>query len=249
MRAREFLIERIDISWIPGWIDNAVPDGIDDEIEWYQAFFRNLGKDQTFQRWKKANINNPLKIKAQLKDDPSNTRYVLGGDHEIYTDPNEHVIHVEVNVAPPLTTAQDINKFTTALSSVLTHELNHARQQDQRIDKDQDFYDISSKEELPEPTNRQEQNYQYVLDNLEIDAWLGQIAQELKSKLGDTAQSHLNTVFSSAPKTDNVVIDGRIIDISYLKNVYDALNYYEDYLKSSKEQMWNKVKKDLYKFL
>lgn len=250
MRAREFLIERIDISWIRPWIERAIPNTtVNDTTEWYSLYFKNLQKDPDFQSWKKSNVNNPLKIKARLLDDPSSTRYILGGDAEVYNDPNEHVVNIEVNVSPPLRNIQDINKFVDALTTVLTHELNHVKQQDQRIDVDQDFHDVPAKSELPEPRNQQEQRYQYVLDNLEIDAWLGQIAQELKTKLGDDAQSSLNQIFTSAARTDNVVINGRIIDISFLNTIYNAIDYYEEYLKHSKEQMWNKVKKDLYKFL
>ena len=249
MKIKELLTERIDISWIRPWVDNALPKNNDDNVKWYQDFFANLSKDQTFRHWKKENVKNPLKIKAKLYDEPETNQYILGGEHEVYNDPDEHIIHIEVNTALPLDNDNELSKFASSLSSVLTHELNHAKQQDQRIDKDQKFTDVSLKKNIPPPADSREKRYQYVLDNLEIDAWLGQIAQELKNKLGDKVTGNLGKIFSAARGSDTVVIDEKIIDIGYLKTVYDAINYYNEYLKNPKERVWRKMQKDLYKFL
>lgn len=255
MKIKELLIERIDVSWITPWISRSVnvASFADDDVEWYSAFFKNLNQDSELQQWKEQ-IELPLKIVSRIIDDPSNPKSVIEASHYI-TDDDEHEIEVTVNAnQAPLDDAAR-KKFINQLSIIMVHELNHAHQREQQISSTGSVdlaYEIETdlfKKQPPEPTNQTEKYYLYLLDNMEKDAWLAQIATEIHQSLGKDSLASLNEIFQKVAKDQYLTIAGKILDLKSLRGLYLALNHYDRYLKQGANKHWDLVKKNVYVYL
>lgn len=246
----------MDISWVRPWIDSSVSKigSYKNDIEWFSKFFKNLNSSKELKKWKEETITNPLSIEPKLLEKPNVSYAILNAEHEMY-DPLEHVITVEVNVAQAPSDDKKIKAFIDRLSSVLIHELNHAHQRDQQLRKSKnsdDVFDIETtvwKKTPPKPLTKRDEYYIYMLDNMEKDAWVSQIASEIHNVLGNNSIKYLNTILKQAQMREYATVDSKIINVPNLKTLYDALNYYGRYLKVSKEAAWQKVKKELYQYL
>lgn len=256
MKLNELLSERMNIDWVPAWIQRSINnvEKYKNDLGWYTNFFKNLSNDQEFIQWKESNIKNPLEIKPRLKDAPDIPYAIMDAEHELFDQPIEHVITVDANVSRAPKDEKSTKSFVDRLSAVLTHELNHAHQQEKRmkgndIDRLDTINDQLFKTPVPKAKTAAEQRFQYMLDIMETDAWLSQTAQEIKSQLGINALKNLNVIFNTAKKDTYTSVGGKIIDLRTLKTLYDALNHYEKYLKLPKETHWNKIKKELYGYI
>lgn len=256
MRIIDILTERMDISWVRPWIEKSINniESYKNDIDWFSKFFKNLNSSAELTDWKENNIGHPLSIEPKLLDNPDVPYAVINAEHEMY-EPLEHVITVEVNVAQAPSDDKKIKTFIDRLSSVLIHELNHAHQRDQQLRKSKntdDVFDIETtvwKKTPPKPLTKRDQYYIYMLDNMEKDAWVSQIASEIHNVLGKDSKENLNAILKQAQDREYVTLKNKIINVPNLKTLYDALNYYGRYLKVSKESAWQKVKKELYQYL
>lgn len=257
MRAKEFVTERMQTTWIRPWIASAVTKigNYKNDLEWYNKFFKNLNASQELKQWKEQALNRPLTIKPKLLDQPNNPLSALEAEHEISGDPIKHTITIEVNVAHAPTDEKTSTNFIDRLSSLLIHELNHASQRTGQIKKsknDDRVYDIETdvwKKLPPKALTKRDEYYLYMLNNMERDSWISQIANDIYNKLGENSLGNLNNVLKQAQKEEYAIIGGKIIQVPNLKTLWDAINYYGRFLKSSKEDTWNKVKKELYSYL
>jgi len=260
MRAREFIIERFDISWIQPWIVRSAGSikTYSNDADWYSRFFKNLSKDQEFVKWRDS-LKFPLKIQPKIKDDQTSTQSVLGGEHYTDDDPIQHIVSIEVNLARTPTDDKTFNVFLNRLSTTMAHELNHASQRDKQLRKFNDadqVFDLKShsifKNTPPEPTgsNKQlESYYLYLLDHMETDAFVSGAAQEITNSLGSNSLKSLNHIFQAVKKDQYVTVAGKIINLPALKSLHDALGYYETYLKRNREYEWDRIKKRLYQYI
>jgi len=256
MRINEVLLERMDISWIRPWIEKSVLgiDSYKNDIEWFSKFFKNLNRSEELKGWKEKNITNPLSIEPKLLDKPSVPYAVLNANHQMF-EPLEHVITIEVNVSQAPSDDKKTKMFIDRLSTVLIHELNHAHQRDRQLKKSKnpdDVFDIETtvwRKTPPTPVTKRDEYYMYMLDNMEKDAWVSQIAGEIHNILGKDSINYLNSILKQAQLQDYATVQNKIINVPNLKTLYDALNYYGRYLKVSKEKAWQKVKKELYQYL
>jgi hypothetical protein len=257
MRAAQFIIERMETTWVRPWIDRAVSHigSYKNDIEWFSKFFKNLNSDQELATWKEQNIQNKLTIKPKLLDKRDVSYAILNAEHEIFDDPLEHVITVEINVSQAPSDDKTTKTFIDRLSAVLIHELNHTHQREQQLKKSKDpeaVFDIETtiwKKKPPKPVTKRDEYYIYMLDNLEKDAWISQVASEIHSSLGNDSVKHINSILRQAQREEYATIGSKIIQVPNLKILYDAINYYGRYLKVSKEAAWNKIKKELYQYL
>ncbi len=257
MRAKEFVMERMETSWVRPWIASSVTKigNYKNDLEWYSKFFKNLNSSKELKQWTEKSLNRPLTIKPKLLDQPNNPLAALEAEHEISGDPIKHLITIEVNVAHAPTDEKTSTNFIDRLSSLLIHELNHASQRSGQIKKaknDDSVYDIETsvwKTNPPKALTKRDEYYIYTLDNMERDAWISQIANDIYNKLGKDSLGNLNNILKQAQREDYVVIGSKIIQVPNLKALYDAINYYGRYLKYSKQDHWNKVKKELYSYL
>lgn len=257
MKIKELITERMETSWVRPWIGRAVSHigAYKNDIEWFSKFFKNLNADQELAAWKEKNIQTALSIKPRLLDKSDVSYAVLNAEHEIFDDPLEHVITIEINVSQAPTDDKKSKTFVDRLSAVLIHELNHAHQREQQIKKSKDInsvFDIETtvwKKRPPKAVTKRDEYYIYMLDNLEKDAWVSQIASEIHSVLGDDSVKYINSIVRQAQREEYATIGNKIIQVPNLKIIYDAINYYGRFLKTSKEDAWNKVKKEIYKYL
>ena len=255
MKIKELLIERIDVSWITPWISRSVNAAsfADDDVEWYSAFFKNLNQDSELQQWKEQ-IKLPLKIVSRIIDNPSNTKSMIGASHYI-TDDDEHEIEVTVNASRAPDDDAARKKFIDQLTSIMVHELNHAHQREQQISSTGSVdlaYEIKTdlfKKQPPAPANEKEKYYLYLLDHMEQDAWLAQIATEIHQALGDDSLTNLNEIFQKVIKDQYLTISGKILDLKSLRALYLALDHYNGYLKQRVDRHWARVKKNVYDYL
>jgi len=257
MRAGEFIIERMETSWVRPWIAKAVSNigSYNNDLDWYGKFFKNLNKSEELTKWREATLSRPLTIKPKLLDRPDSQYSALEAEHEISGDPIKHLITVEVNVAHAPTDEKTSNNFIDRLSSLLIHELNHASQRTQQIKKsknDQDVFDLETsvwKKTPPKALTKRDQYYLYTLDNMEKDAWISQIANDIYNKFGKDSLGNLDNILRQAQRQDYATIGGKIVQVPNLNALYAAIEYYGRFLKYSKETAWNRVKKGLYQYL
>lgn len=257
MRANEFVFERMETSWVRPWISAAVAKigSYNNDLDWYTKFFKNLNVSKELKQWKETALNRPLTIKPKLLDRPESQYSALEAEHEISGDPIQHLITVEVNVAHAPTDEKTTDNFVDRLSSLLIHELNHASQRSQQIKKsksDDSVIDLETsvwKKKPPAALTKRDQYYLYTLDNMEKDAWISQIANDIHNKLGADSLKYLDNILKQSQRQDYAVIGSKIIQVPNLKALYDAINYYGRFLKYSKETAWNKIKKELYQYL
>ena len=255
MRANEFLIERMDITWVKSWVNRAASSASTDQenVEWYGDFFQNLNKDKEFTKWTETNIGAPVSIVPRLKSIPGSKNAFLGADYGVRNE--QHQIEVEVNAALSPTDPKTMNSIVNEFSSALVHELNHAHQrakQSQRAGSLSAAADIDTtvwKKQPPEPRNDNEEYFMYLLDNMEKDAWISQIATEIQDSLGEGSIANLNKILNSVQKDPYATVSGKILNLSELHSLYRAINYYKNYIKSSPDSAWNSVKKNLYGYL
>lgn len=256
MRFREIILERMETSWVRPWIESSVSKigSYKNDLEWFTKFFKNLNSSKQLKSWQTENIAHPVKITARLLDRPDLSYAVLNAEHRM-DDPLQHIITVEVNVSRAPIDDSRTKAFIDRLSSVLIHELNHAHQRDRQIRKSKDpenVFDLETtiwKKAPPDAITKRDQYYIYMLDNMEKDAWISQIASEIHNILGKDSLKYLNSILKQAQIQDYATVKNKIINIPNLKTLYDALNYYGRYLKVSKESAWQKVKKELYGYL
>jgi hypothetical protein len=255
MKIREVITERIEISWIRPWIKSAVAavDRYDDDIEWYERFFHNLNQSPELRAWREENIKNPLKLRPRIMALPGNKTPLINAEHSM--EGGEHQISIEVNSAYAPKDEKSQNAFVNKLAAMMVHELNHAHQREQQLQQTGSVsaaLDIDTtvwKKSPPEPRNEREEYYQYMIDHMEQDAWLSQIASEIEGKLGGDSLAQLNKIFTDVKKDPYVVIGKSILDLTALKMLYDGFQHYHKYLKRSVEDNWNRVKKSLYSYL
>jgi hypothetical protein len=256
MRSFEFIIERMETAWVRPWIASSVSKigTYKNDLEWFNKFFKNLNSSEELKNWKEQNISHPITIEPKFREQPEISYSVLNAEHEMY-DPLQHVITIEINVSQAPVDEKKSLAFIDRLSSVLIHELNHAHQRDQQIKKSkdpEDVFDIDTtvwKKAPPKPLNSRDKYYVYMLNNMERDAWISQIASEIHNILGDDSIKYINSIFKQAQINDYVTVKNKIINVPNLKTLYDAINYYGKYLKYGKDEAWNKVKKELYGYL
>lgn len=257
MRATEFITERMVTNWITGWVDRSAPTVFptSHDLEWYAQFFKMLNNDKAFKAWCKANIVGPVTIKPKLLDDPNQPLIVMDAEHVVSNQPIKHDIVTTINVNPEIENEKQMKQFVDKLSARLTHELNHAHQVSQQFKggrNEDDVFDAKEKifsKPPPAPKNKQEEYYVYLLDSLEKDAWVSEIAQTLISKLGNDAIKDLENILKQATREDYAVVGSKIVQVPDLNGLYTAINYYGQYLKLGKEKTWNKIRKELYGYL
>lgn len=256
MRFREIILERMEISWVRPWIESAVSKigSYKNDLDWFRKFFKNLNSSDELKKWKEENISHPVIIKPRLLERPDLSYAVLNAAHQI-EDPLHHQITVEVNVAQAPSDQTKTKSFIDRLSSVLIHELNHTHQRDQQLKKAKDpddIFDIETtvwKKTPPTPLTKRDEYYIYMLDHMEKDAWISQIASEIHNVLGEDSIKYLNSILKQAQTQEYATVKNRIINVPNLKLLYDALNYYGRFLKITKEAAWQRVKKELYGYL
>lgn len=257
MRATEFIIERMESAWVRPWIAKAVNNigSYNNDIEWFAKFFKNLNSSKELAAWKDSVLSRPLTIKPRLLDRPDSQYSAIEAEHEISGDPIRHLITVEVNVAQAPTDEKSSNNFIDRLSSLLIHELNHASQRSKQIDRsknDQSVFDLETsvwKKRPPKALTKRDEYYLYMLDNMEKDAWISQIANDIHNKLGVESLDKLDNILKQSQRQDYAVIGGKIIQVPNLNALYAAIQYYGRFLKYSKDTAWNRVKKELYQYL
>ena len=258
MRAVEFLSERMNTGWVRGWVQRSVPGQMPNSqhLDWYSDFFKNLSADKEFKAWVKANVVGKLSIRPKLVDDQEELMSILDAEHVTYEGKNvTHEIVTTINVAPTIENEKQMMNFVNRLSARFTHELNHAQQVSLQLKKSKDqtaTLDRSHsilKPNAPAPKTEREKYYQYLLDRLETDAWISEIAQDLIHDLGDQALPSLPNILKQAQREPYVVIKSKIVQVPALNALIAAINHYRGYLKYSKEQLYNKLQKELYGYL
>lgn len=257
MRATEFITERMDISWIRNWVQRSAPANMPSgkNLEWFSKFFKALNSDPEFKKWAKENVNGPISIKHKLIDNPNISLSVIDAEHVVYDNPTTHQIVAGINVAPSIDNDKKLTDFINRMSARLTHELNHAHQVSQQLNKTDnpdtvyDREDRVFKKEPPPPRNKTEEYYQYMLDHLEKDAWASEIAQDIKNVLGADSIKNLENVFKQAEKEDYAVIGSKILQVPNLNGLYSAIKFYGNFLKLGPIKTWQKVKKEIYRYI
>ena len=145
-------------------------------------------------------------------------------------------------------------RFLDDISSRLIHELNHAHQISQQMtnnDADTAFNLSNSpfKNQPPPAKNENEKHFLYLLDNLESDAWVSEIASDIHNALGDKSLKVLNGILQQVKNEEYAVVGGKIVNLSVLHHLYLASKHYGGYLKLGSAGTWQKVKKELYGYL
>jgi hypothetical protein len=255
VRIFEILTERMNIPWVKSWVKRSA-DSADinqEPTDWYGDFFQNLNNDSEFNKWVETNIGAAVSIVPRLRSIPGSRNVFLGADYGVRGE--QHQIEVEVNVAVSPNDPKTMNSIVNEFSSAMTHELNHAHQ---RAKQSQRTGSLSAATELdtdswkkppPEPRNDNEEYFMYLLDNMEKDAWISQIAKEIYDSLGDSSSANLNKILNSIKREPYITVSGKILNLPELHNLYRAANYYKDYLKGGTDTVWNSVKKNLYSYL
>lgn len=256
MRAADFITERMSTGWVKSWVVRSIPKkpAGNDTVNWFGSFFKNLNKDPEFKKWAEDNITGSIVIKPKLTDDPEQSMSILDAEHVAYGEPTQHQIVTNINIAPPISDQKKIDALVNRLSARLTHELNHAHQITQRINKvgDADAYEVGGtlfKKEPPKARNQAEEYYLYMLDSLEQDAWASEIAQDIKNSLGDQSIKNLDSILKQAEKEEYAVIGSKIIQLHNLNGLFDAIKYYGKFLKIGPDRMRRQIKKEIYKYL
>ena len=257
MRSYEILKERTETSWIRPWIATAVAKigNYKNDLEWYTKFFKNLNASKELAAWKEQHIDRKLSIKHKMLDRPDVAYSVINAEHEISGIPIEHTVTVEVNVAHAPTDEKTTKNFIDRLSSIMVHEFAHASQRTSQIKKatdDDSVYDIETdvwKKQPPVAHNERDKYYIYMLNNMERDAWVAQIANDIHNAVGDKGIGLIDNILKQAQRQDYAVVGSKIIQVPNLNVLWNALGYYGRFLKTSKEGSWNKIKKELYRYL
>lgn len=257
MRLSEILTERTETSWVRPWIATAVAKigNYKNDLEWYTKFFKNLNASKELAAWKEHNLNRKLVIKHKMLDRPDVSHSVINAEHEISGDPIVHAITVEVNVAHAPTDEKTSKNFIDRLSSIMVHEFAHASQRTGQINKsksDDAVYDLETfvwKKQPPAPLTDRDKYYVYMLNNMERDAWVAQIANDIHNAVGDKGIGLIDNILKQAQREEYAVVGGKIIQVPNLNVLWNALGYYGRFLKTSREGSWNKIKKELYKYL
>lgn len=252
MRAREFIVERIDINWIRPWILRSAPGPIpeDRHVDWYATFFKKLKADKEFKAWAKKNVVGPITLKPRLKDIQDEPLAVLDAEHITYEGPS-HEILITVNVAPTV----KLDRFVDALSARMAHEMAHAEQvsgQFKKADDQEQVWDRGHslfRGEPPAPKNETEKYYQYILNKLEQDAWVVNVAMDIKNVLGAESAKYLPAILKQAENDDHVVVKSRIIAVPGLNAMLRAAKHYRGQLIYTHDQMMRKLQKELYGYL
>jgi hypothetical protein len=256
MRATEFITERMSTGWVNAWVSASMPQvsakGVD--IEWYSKFFKNLNKGAAFKEWIKVNVKGPVVIRPKLIDDSESRDAVLDAEHLLHEDPVKHEIVCTINIGAKLDNS-NLSKFSEKLGARLIHELNHAHQVTQQMTNRSagEIMDLSNspfKKRPPAPKKgTNEEHFQYILDNLEQDAWVSEVADDIRNAVGDKSLKVLNGIFQQITQNEYVVIGPKIINIPILHHLYLASKYYGGYLKLGSAGTWQKIKKELYGYL
>lgn len=256
MRFNDFVTERIDVTWVESWIRNSMPPPVlEKNIEWFSKFFKNLNKNKNFAEWRSENLKNNLSITPKFYKKPDYPSVIMNAEHYIGADSNDHYIEIEINLSKAPKDNNDINSMITGLSGIIIHELNHAYQREKQLLKIGNMDKVAGLDTTvflkrpPEPTNKTEKFYLYLLDELEKDAWISQLSSEIYSKLGNSSIENLNSIFKQVTRDSYIIINGTIVDLKILKTLHDAIRYYSDYLKGGQNGAWNKIKKSLYTYL
>lgn len=257
MRFDQFINERMDVTWVKLWIVNSVPriQSQTKDVEWFSKFFKNLNQNNNFKQWKSENLKNNLTITPRLYKKPTYPSVIMNAEHYIGADSLDHYVEIEVNLSKIPKDNNDIDALIVGLNGILVHELNHAYQREKQLLKIGDMNKVAGLDTTvflkkpPEPTNKTEKFYLYLLDELEKDAWVSQLSTEIYNKLGNSSIESLNLIFKQVTRDSYIVIDDKIINLKILKTLYDAVKYYGDYLKGGTAGSWNKIKKNLYTYL
>jgi hypothetical protein len=254
MRAFE-LTERISTSWVKSWVETSAPAippaGI--TVDWVGTLFKNLNKGKTFKDWAKQNVKGPITIKPRIVDDETSPYAILDAEHLVYEDPLKHEIISTINIGADLSDKK-FQQFLDKLGSRLIHELNHAHQVSQQMGKNEvgaalDLSNSPFSKQPPDPKNANEEHFQYLLDNLERDAWVSEVANDIRNAVGDRALKVLNGVLQQVKTQEYAVIGPKIIQLPTLHHLYLATKYYGGYLKQGSAGTWQQVKKELYGYL
>jgi hypothetical protein len=255
MRTYEFIVERMSTGWVKSWVQASVPSLPESGagVDWYSKFFKNLNKGAAFKEWAKQNVNGPIVIKPRLVDDSTISSAILDAEHVVYEEPLKHEISTTININAKLDNSS-LPKFLDKLSSRLVHELNHAHQVSQQSNKSNmstalDLENSPFRKTPPAPKNENEKHFLYLLNNLESDAWVSEVAQDIQSALGDKSLKVLNGLLQQAKREEYAVAGGKIINFPTLHHLYLASNHYGGYLKLGSAGTWQKVKKELYGYL
>lgn len=255
MRSYEFIIERMSTDWVNSWVGASAPplpvNG--SSIEWYSKFFKNLNKGKAFKEWAKANVKGPITISPKFVDDSESSTSVLDAEHLVYESPLKHEIISTINVGMILDNSS-LPKFLDKISSRLIHELNHAHQVSQQMNSNDvgtalDLSNSPFKKQPPPAKNENEKHFLYLLDNLESDAWVSEVANDIQNALGDKSLKVLNGILQQVKNEEYAVVGGKIVNLTVLHHLYLASNYYGGYLKLGSAGTWQKVKKELYGYL
>lgn len=257
MRYYEIVTERMETTWIRPWVNAAVNKigAYKNDLEWYKKFFKNLNVSKELKQWRKENIDHPLTINPRLVDDSDSSTSIIDGSHIIRNQPVEHEVLLTVNVAQAPVDEKSIKAFVDRVSSLLVHELNHAHQTEKQLKKLGDpekVIDLDTTvwaKRPPNPVTARDKHYVYMLNNIERDAWIGQIANDIHNVLGKDSLKNLENVLKQAKVQDYAVVQSRIIQIPGLHTMFNAVKYYGNYLSGGKDGAWNKLKKELYQYL
>ena len=257
MRSYEFIIERMDTDWVNSWVyasAPSLPKG-GSNIEWYSKFFKNLNKGKAFKEWAKANVKGPITINPKLINDSEGSTSVLGAEHLVYESPLKHEIISTINVGVILDkTNNSLPIFLDDISSRLVHELNHAQQVSQQMNNNDvgtalDLSNSPFKKQPPPAKNENEKHFLYLLDNLESDAWVSEIANDIRNELGDKSLDVLNGILQQIKNQEYALVGKKILNLPTLHHLYLASKHYGGYLKLGSAGTWQKVKKELYGYL
>jgi len=257
MRAEEFIIERINATWIRPWVARSVPGKMptSGHTEWYSSFFKNLESDEEYRKWIKTNVSGPLVLKPRLLSDPYHELSVLNAEHLTYHRPIEHEIIIEINVLPTIDDQKKLDAFVDRLAARLTHELNHAQQVSVQFKATRKKSQVFKREHHifkgtpPVPKNDTEKYFQYLLNNLERDAWVSEIAQDIKHKLGADSAKFLPVILNQAKNEDYALAGNKIVQIPALHTLYKAIQFYRGQLRYSGDELWRKLQTELYKYI
>lgn len=257
MKAAEFITERINATWIRPWVLRSVPGKmpVSGHTTWYSKFFKNLEADEEFRKWVKTNVKGPLVLKPKLlaiEDEPLS---ILNAEHLTYSKPIEHEIGIEINVVPTIDDQTKVNAFVDRLAARLTHELNHAQQVSVQYKATRKKSQVFTRQhhifkgQEPIPKNDNEKYMLYMLNNLERDAWLSEIAQDIKHKLGADSAKYLPAILNQAKNESYALVGNKIVQVPNLNALYRAIQFYRGQLRVTGEQLWRKLQTELYKYI
>jgi len=256
MRYHEFITERMSTGWVKPWVGSSMPpvaaNGVN--IEWYSKFFKNLNKGAAFKEWAKSNVNGPIVITPKFVDDSTASGAVLDAEHLLHEEPVKHEIVLTINVGAEIDNS-NLPKLVDKLGSRLVHELNHAHQVTQQMKTRSagEIMDLSNSPFSKQPPvpkkNSNEEHFQYLLNNLERDAWVSEVATDIQNAVGDRALKVLNGVLQQVKNQEYAVIGPKIIQLPMLHHLYLATKYYGGYLKKGSAGTWQQIKKELYGYL